>query len=68
MVFFNIRFNLMINEEIREMLKKIKASDPYRYESNSHVVRCALIRLYNEEVKDKNDTTLSSRKKESPIK
>ena len=48
-MFFNDSFTLRINDEIMNKIKAIMKSDK-KYESESMVIRAAVIRLYNEEV------------------
>jgi Arc/MetJ-type ribon-helix-helix transcriptional regulator len=48
-MFFNDRIMVRINDEIMNKIKAIMKSDK-KYESESMVIRAAIIRLYNKEV------------------
>lgn len=62
MVFLDRRFDVRITRQIWDKLHAIKAVSPDKYDSLGHVVRCAVIKLFNDEVL-KNGATLSTRKK-----
>ena len=53
MAFFKTKVNLNIRPEHRRMAYEIAQKYPLRYESASQVWRAAIIRMYNEEIRNK---------------
>lgn len=47
---FPYRIEFLVNKDIKDKLDQLLKSNP-EYETISHVIRCAIIRLYNSEVK-----------------
>jgi len=54
MVEHDMNFNLHVraNEDILQKIKWLVNNYPVLYESNSHVIRCAIIDLYNKKQKE----------------
>lgn len=46
------RVNFFVNEEIEKMIAKLLETNP-EYINSSHVIRVAIIRLFNKEIKGK---------------
>jgi len=50
MPFFEHKLDVRVNDEILYMLEEILKKKPGLFESKGHIIRCAIIRFYNQEV------------------
>lgn len=52
MEYMNIRSSLRTNKDIERMMKELMDKFPDKFDSKSHLIRCALITIHRELIKD----------------
>lgn len=50
MAFLSDRMGLYLTSDMKAQIERLMSENPDKYESKSHVIRCAVMKLYQEEV------------------
>ncbi len=53
--FFKVKRNFRMDEEHGKMIQSLLKTFPGKYTNESHIIRCAIIKLYNSEIDDLNE-------------
>ena len=49
MVICEVKISIRTTKEVKEKIKELRNKFPDKYKSESHVIRCAVMRLHREE-------------------
>jgi len=53
-MYFDHRTSIRLTKHMRKLVEEIVRKNPDKYESTSHLMRCAIIKLHRMEVLEKN--------------